>query len=315
VRGAFVETLCALADGDERVWLLTGDLGFTVLERFRERFPDRFVNVGVAEQSMTGVAAGLALSGKVVFTYSIANFPTLRCLEHVRNDLCYHGLNVNVVAVGGGLVYGPLGYTHHAVEDLAIMRALPGMTVLAPGDPVEVRLATRALAARPGPGYLRLGRASETVVHSVEPRFVIGEPVVVREGDDAVLVATGGMLAIAAEAAERLAAEGLAVRLVSLHSLQPLDPAALAAAVAGPADVFFAAEHVAAGGPGEVAVAALAGRLGPAVRCHQLALRPEALYRVGRREQLLAEHGLDAAGLAAAVGARVRGGVRAASGA
>jgi transketolase C-terminal domain/subunit len=149
MRGAFVDALMALAEHDERVWLLTGDLGYTVLERFRDRFPDRFVNAGVAEQNMTGVAAGLALSGNVVFTYSIANFPTIRCLEQVRNDVCYHNLDVKIVAVGGGVVYGPLGYTHHAIEDLAIMRALPNVAVVAPGDPVEVRLAVPAIARQP----------------------------------------------------------------------------------------------------------------------------------------------------------------------
>src|SRR5204863_7884571 len=127
---------------------------------------------------------GLALSGKTVFTYSIANFPTIRCLEQVRNDVCYHNLDVKIVAVGGGVVYGPLGYTHHAVEDLAIMRALPNLTVIAPGDPVEVRLAVPAIAAHRGPVYLRLGGATDAVVHRNRPTFEIGRPLVLREGGD-----------------------------------------------------------------------------------------------------------------------------------
>src|SRR5438552_18082328 len=129
MRAAFIRTLSELAEHDRRITLIVGELGFGVVESFAERFPNQFLNAGVAEQNMTGIAAGLALSGKVVFTYSIANFPTLRCLEQVRNDVCYHNLNVNIVAVGGGVVYGPLGYTHHAVEDLAIMRTLPNITV------------------------------------------------------------------------------------------------------------------------------------------------------------------------------------------
>src|SRR5438046_10077781 len=148
MRTSFIETLVQVAERDPRLWLLTVDLGYSVLEKFSTKFPDRYLNAGVAEQNMVGVAAGLAMTGKVVFVYSIANFPTLRCLEQVRNDVCYHNLSVKIVAVGGGVVYGPLGYTHHAVEDLAIMRTLPNITVVAPGDPVEVRLATRALAAR-----------------------------------------------------------------------------------------------------------------------------------------------------------------------
>jgi transketolase len=301
MRNAFRDAIAALAAADERIWLLTGDLGYTVLEGFRERFPDRFVNVGVAEQNMTGVAAGLALSGKIVFTYSIANFPIVRCLEQVRNDVCYHNLNVNIVAVGGGVVYGPLGYTHHAVEDLAITRALPNITVVAPGDPVEVRLATRALASRPGPSYLRLGRATETVVHLEEPAFEIGKPLVLREGNDVALVAVGGVLANVAAAAERLAAEGIAPRVVSLHTLKPLDAAALAEAVAGPRHVFVVAEHMEGGGPTELATAWLTGRLPSGVHVHGLCLHPEALKLIGRREYILAENGLDADGIAAAV--------------
>src|SRR6184192_4584852 len=134
-----------LAERDSRVFLIVGDLGFGVTEPFAQRFPERYLNAGVAEQNMTGIAAGLALSGKIVFTYSIGNFPTLRCLEQIRNDICYHHANVKVVAVGGGFAYGALGMTHHATEDLAIMRTLPGMVVVAPGDPVEAELATRAV--------------------------------------------------------------------------------------------------------------------------------------------------------------------------
>jgi transketolase len=145
VRTTFINTLSELAATDERIWLLTGDLGFSVLEAFHAQFPNRSVNVGVAEQNLTGVAAGLASCGKIVFTYSIANFPTIRCLEQIRNDACYNELPVKIVSVGGGFAYGPQGYTHHGLEDLAVMRALPNMTVVAPGDPIETELATRAV--------------------------------------------------------------------------------------------------------------------------------------------------------------------------
>ena len=130
MRAAFFKTLLDLAERDERIHLVVGDLGFGVVEPFARRFPDRFLNAGVAEQNMTGVAAGLALCGKVVFTYSIGNFSTIRCLEQIRNDICYHRADVKIVSVGGGFAYGPLGMTHHALEDLAIMRVLPGMTGL-----------------------------------------------------------------------------------------------------------------------------------------------------------------------------------------
>src|SRR3972149_11388361 len=168
MRTAFIQSVSEWAAQDERIWLLVGDLGYSVVESFAERFPHRFVNMGIAEQNMIGVAAGLALSGKVVFVYSIANFPVMRCLEQIRNDVCYHNLSVTVVAVGGGVAYGTAGYTHYAVEDLAVMRAMPNMRVLTPGDPVEVRWATRSIPAHPGPCYLRLGKGGEAVVHKSE---------------------------------------------------------------------------------------------------------------------------------------------------
>ena len=157
--------------------------GFGVVEPFMEELPDQFVNAGVAEQNMTGLAAGMALSGKIVFTYSIANFPTLRCLEHIRNDVCYHDADVKVVSVGGGFAYGSMGATHHATEDLGVMRLLPNMVVVAPGDPVEARAATRAVVAHPGPCYLRLGKAGEPVVHEEPIDFELGKAIVVREGE------------------------------------------------------------------------------------------------------------------------------------
>ena len=193
MRAAFIETMLDLAEHEERIWLLCGDLGYSVLERFAERFPGRFVNVGVAEQNMTGVAAGLALSGKIVFTYSIANFPIMRCLEQIRNDICYHDLNVKIVAVGGGFAYGSAGYSHHALEDLVIMRSLPNMTVLAPGDPTEARLAIRAVLSHTGPCYMRFGKAGEPTVHPTEPHFEIGHVIPMRSGTDALVVSTGGM--------------------------------------------------------------------------------------------------------------------------
>jgi len=145
VRTAFLQTLYELAKADPRIVFVTGDLGFSVVETFQQELPKQFVNAGVAEQNMTSLAAGMALTGKIVFTYSIANFPTLRCLEQVRNDVCYHEANVKIVAVGGGFAYGAMGASHHATEELGVMRMMPGMVVVAPADPVEARAATRAI--------------------------------------------------------------------------------------------------------------------------------------------------------------------------
>lgn len=200
MRNAFIEELVSLAEQHDHIALVVGDLGFSVVEPFADRFPDRFVNAGVAEQNMTGLAAGMASEGFHVFTYSIANFPTFRCAEQIRNDVDYHGLPVTVVAVGGGLAYGALGYSHHAVQDYALMRSFPNMLIAAPGDPMEVRACMRYLVQRPQPSYLRLGKAGEPSFHaevpSVEPGrwLVVAEPAREMKG---VLLTTGATLASA----------------------------------------------------------------------------------------------------------------------
>ncbi|WP_374660009.1 transketolase family protein [Inhella sp.] len=198
MRNAFIEELCALAAQNERIVLMVGDLGWSVVEPFAERFPQRFFNAGVAEQNMTGLAAGLASEGFHVFTYSIANFPTFRCAEQLRNDVAYHGLPVTVVSVGGGLAYGNLGYSHHAVQDYALMRTLPGMTLAAPGCPMEVRACLRHLVSQPRPSYLRLGKAGEPAQHAAPPALESGRWLPIRPGlGRRALVSTGAALAAA----------------------------------------------------------------------------------------------------------------------
>ena len=303
MRTAFVETLIAVAERDRRVWLVTGDLGYLVLEKFAERFPDRYLNAGVAEQNMTGVAAGLALAGNVVFTYSIANFPTFRCLEQVRNDVCCHDLPVVVVAVGGGVSYASAGYTHHGVEDFAVMGALPNMAVVAPADPVETRLATAALAARGRPGYLRLGKAGEPTVHRADPAFEIGKAIVVRDGPAATLISTGGMLETTLAAADLLAARSRPVRVLSMPTVEPLDEPAVLAAARETGCVVTVEEH-GPGGLGSRAGEALA-RAGLGVPFVPLRLDRAPVQVAGSQASLRAARGLTAEGIASAVaGAR-----------
>jgi transketolase len=301
VREAFVETLVNLAEGDERIWLVTGDLGYSLLEPFAERFPDRFVNVGVAEQNMIGVAAGLALSGKVVFTYSIANFLVLRCLEQVRNDICYHDLSVKMVAVGAGLAYGPAGYTHHCVEDLSVMLAMPNVTVIVPADPVETRLATRAIADMPGPCLLRLGKSREPVIHRIEPKFEVGKAIIVREGADVTLMSTGRMLRVALEAAEILASENISARVLSVHTVRPLDEEAIIESFRRTKRVVVIEEHSARGGFADAVGQLLLDRVLAGKSIRKLALRPEALSEVGSAEHLLSSQGLDPVSIASVV--------------
>lgn len=201
MRNAFIQELVALARQHPQIALIVGDLGYSVIEPFADEFPDRFINAGVAEQNMTGLAAGMASEGYHVFTYSIANFPTFRCAEQIRNDVAYHKLPVTVVAVGGGLAYGALGYSHHAVQDYALMRTLPNMLIAAPGDPMEVRACMRYLVEYAGPSYLRLGKAGEPSFHAAPPDVQPGRWLRLRSGDDGkrTLLTTGAGLQLAME--------------------------------------------------------------------------------------------------------------------
>jgi transketolase len=301
MRGAFFRALLTLAEQDDRVNLIVGDLGFGVVEEFAQRFPERFLNAGVAEQNMTSLAVGMALSGKVVFTYSIANFPILRCLEQVRNDVCYHNANVKIVAVGGGLSYGSLGSTHHATEDLAIMRSLPRMVVVAPGDPAEAEAATQAVAAHPGPCYLRLGRAGESRVHRGEIDFRLGKAIQVRDGKDLTLISTGGLLETAVQVAESLHHAGLQTRVLSMHTVKPLDADTVLAAARETGAIFTLEEHSVIGGLGGAVAELLAESSEVQVPFKRFGLPSAFMSIVGTQAYLRAQHGLSADPLATAI--------------
>ena len=297
MRTAFIETLFKLALEDPRIMLITGDLGFGVLVKYMKAYPDQFVNAGVAEQNMTGMAAGMALSGKIVFTYSIANFPTLRPFEQIRNDVCYHNANVRIVSVGGGMAYGSLGISHHATEDIAVMRALPNMVVIAPGDPVETTLATHELINHDGPVYFRLGRAGEPVVHQHEPEFEIGKALALRQGDDITLISTGGLLHETMLAAESLAEKGLQSRLLSMHTVKPLDIDAVLQAADETQAIFTIEEHSIIGGlGGAVAETLLEANQRPRY-FKRIGLNGEFSSIVGTQKYLRQQYGLDANGI------------------
>ncbi len=223
MRTAFINELCRQADNNEKIWLLCGDLGYGVLDQFATKFPNRFINVGVAEQNMMGIAAGLAMEGKTVFVYSIANFPTFRCLEQIRNDICYHNLNVKIVSVGGGLVYASHGYTHHGVEDIGVMRLLPNMNIFVPGDPVEALLATHDMINAAGPGYLRLAKSGEAKIHGNSGSIDIKNPILVKKGTEILILSCGGVLSIVNEAAKQLSSKGIDCCIVSIPCLKPID--------------------------------------------------------------------------------------------
>ncbi|MDA1095516.1 MAG: transketolase [Acidobacteria bacterium] len=293
MRDVFIRSLEALADADPRVFLITGDLGFGVLDGFARRRSHQFLNAGVAEQNMTGLATGLALDGRIVFTYSIANFPVLRCLEQIRNDAAYHDANVNVVAIGGGFSYGPLGMSHHATEDLSILRALPGITVVAPGDDWEVSEAVPALAEMPGTSYLRLDKSSAGDTRRDGEAFVLGRARCLREGGELTLIATGGILGVVLAAAAELAAEGIECRVLSMHTIKPLDAEAVQAAARQTGGIVTVEEHTVEGGlGGAVAEVCLESGVVPR-RFYRIGLRAGFSSIVGSQEYLRSAYELD----------------------
>ncbi len=308
MRNAFVRTLTQLAGDDDRIELITGDLGFGVFEGFAGSYPDRYLNAGVAEQNMTGLAAGMALTGSVVFTYSIANFPTLRCLEQIRSDVCYHDANVKIVAVGGGMAYGSLGISHHATEDLAILRAIPRLMVAAPGDPIEASVLTEVVAATDGPAYLRLGKTGEREVHAERPSLPPGSSVALRSGDDVAILVTGTVLALALDTADTLqSTAGVHASVISMPWIAPFDSEAVRRAGASASLVVTLEEHSTTGGLGG-AVAEVLAEMDDRAPLLRLGLPRDFTAIVGTQEFLRRAYGLEPDVLAARILARLTAG-------
>lgn len=306
MKEALVDQLIELAAADSRMLVLTADLGFGMFERFSERFPKQFINVGVAEQNMTGVATGLALDGRIVFTYSIANFPTLRCLEQIRNDACYHGANVKIIAVGAGFSYGALGMSHHATEDIGVVRSLPELTLFSPGDNWEAAQCTAAAAKQPGTCYLRFDKGSQLNTGRAEESFEIGRARRLRDGFDATLAVTGGMLGETLAAADLLAAQGIDCRVLSFPTIKPLDIDALAAAALETGGLFTVEEHtIEAGFGGAVAEQLLETGAVPRT-FHRFGLRAGFSSVVGSQSYLRRIYGFDAESIATGVLERLR---------
>ena len=300
MRDAFIRALDELADSDPSIMLVNGDLGFGVLTKFIEERPTQYVNAGVAEQNMTAVACGMALEGARSYTYSIANFTTLRCLEQLRNDVCYHDANVTAVSVGGGFSYGQLGMSHFATEDLAILRALPNMTVVAPSDPWQAYELTKQLHARGGPTYLRIDKDKAGLPEAPD-EVVLGKARRVRDGGDAVILSIGGILSEVLQAAQTLSEEGIEVRILDVHTLKPLDTAAIAAAVAELGVVVTVEEHNIVGGLGSaVAEACLDAGVAPRF-FRRIGLADIFPSIVGDQRYLRKAYGMDAGAIADAV--------------
>jgi transketolase len=223
MRNAFAAEITKLAQLDGRIVLLSGDIGNRLFNDYKRHCPTQFYNCGAAEANMISMAAGMALCGFHPVAYTITSFITARCLEQIRLDICYHNVPVVIVGVGSGLSYASLNATHHSCEDIAFLRVIPNMTVICPGDAHEVRLALQAAFRHNGPVYIRMGKKNEPLVHPEAPSFTIGKGIVIRNGDDICLLATGTVLPMVVEASNILLNRGVSCRVVSFHTVKPLD--------------------------------------------------------------------------------------------
>lgn len=300
MRDTFVHTLINLAKEDRRIELITGDLGFGVLKPYWEQCPDQFTNAGIAEQNMTSVAAGMALEGKVVFTYSIGNFPTLRCLEQIRNDCAYHNANVKIVCVGGGFVYGSLGMSHHATEDIAIMRALPNVAVVCPADLVEAEKATKAIVDYPGTVYLRLGRGGEKRIHEKITDFKIGKAIKVKNGTKVAIFSTGAIFEEINTALQHLKKAGIIPTVYTFPTVKPIDEDVINECANSHQLIVTCEEHNLSGGFGS-AVAEVLCKNTYKARLMTIGLNDCYTCAVGNQAYLRRIQGLDAESIASKI--------------
>ena len=294
MRDTFVKTLLEIAKKDKNVYIVTGDLGFGVLKPFWEQLPDQIINAGIAEQNMTSVAAGLALQGKTVYTYSIGNFPTLRCIEQIRNDCAYHDANVKVVCVGGGFVYGSLGMSHHATEDIAIMRALPDVVVMAPGDLVEAECATKAIYKQKGTCYLRLGRGGEKRIHEKLDNFEIGKAVKIKDGSCVAVFSTGSIFDEVFEACENLKIQGIEPTVYTFPTVKPIDAQVIKECAKNHKTIITVEEHNLSGGFGSAVAEVLAELDGEKAKLVRVGLTDKYSCIVGSQKYLRKQYSIDA---------------------
>ncbi|MCX5856262.1 MAG: transketolase, partial [Deltaproteobacteria bacterium] len=278
MRSAFAQELTDLAASDERVILLIGDIGNHMFDDYQEKFPSRFINCGIAEANMVSMAAGLAICGMRPFIYTFTAFDTTRCFEQIRVDLCYQNLPVVIIGLGGGLTYAPLGPTHYICEDIAIMRSLPNMTVLCPGDAVEVRCSIRGAMKQNGPVYIRIGKKNEPVVHKETPEFQIGKAITCKPGNDVCIITTGTILPNALKARELLKGKKISALVVHFHTIKPFDLTTLSSVFSQFDLVVTLEEHSLIGGLGSAIAEWYVDNSEINVKLLRLGTRDEFLY-------------------------------------
>lgn len=250
MRNIFIKNLIDYARLDKDLYVLTADLGFRAFETFREEFPNRFINVGAAEANMIGLAAGLAMMGKKVCVYSIVPFVTFRCLEQIRNSICFHNFNVNLVGVGGGFSYGSQGISHNTTEDISVMRTMPNMAVFSPGDKIEAEAIVNIALKHNGPTYLRLGKAGDKQIYFKEMEFKIGRGMIIKDGNDLTIFSAGNIIEAVVEVVELVEKLGLSIRLISMPCIKPIDRALIEKSAKETKAIFVVEEHSIIGGLG-----------------------------------------------------------------
>ena len=291
MRQAFIKTIEKLAEQNKRIVLLTADLGFTVFENFRQQFPDRFYNVGVAEANMIGMAAGLALSGLIPIAYSIATFATMRPFEFIRNDVCFQNANVKIIGVGGGLGYGAAGFSHTNYEDLSLLRPLPNLTILSPADAVETEILTRLAIKHAGPVYLRLGKVGEPVIHLKKPKISLGKGLVFKPGKRIAVFSTGSITPNVMKAVKVLQTRSFDPTVIIMPTIKPLDEALIKKIAATHSYIFSVEEHSIIGGLGS-AIAETLSELDSKVNFKRIGINDSYYKTVGNQDFLRHRYGL-----------------------
>ena len=292
MRTAFVRELETIMKNDRNAFLLTGDLGYSVFEKIKDQFPEQYINMGVSEQNMVGVSAGMALTGKNVFVYSIIPFIAFRPFEQVRNDICYQNLAVRLVGVGAGFSYSDAGFTHHAIDDYGVLMSLPNLTILSPSDPLEVIAHMKQLEQIKGPLYLRLGRNGDPVLHDKHNSLRIGKALEVSHGDDILFVTTGSILGKAMSIAKLLESEGYTVKILDYHTIKPFDNESLLNNINEKMLVVTFEEHLTKTGIFSI-VAQLLVEHGITTKIISFGITDSVIHASGSKEYMLNQFGLN----------------------
>lgn len=301
MRVGIINEVYNLMKKDQNIYFLTGDLGYTAVEQIEQDFPKRFINVGIAEQNMVGIAAGLALSGKKVYIYSIISFLLMRCFEQIRYDLCFHDLDVTLLGIGGGLSYGYLSGTHFALEDIALMKVLPNMSIFSPADEVEGRLGIKALHSYRHPLYVRIGKRQEPMIYSKPYRFHFGKGVVLRRGKDACIFATGPIIDEVIKAVDSIRQEeGIHITVVNIHTLKPLDQELVMEVSSKKKVVFSVEEHSRIGGLGSTIAELFSGKMNPP-RLVRIGTPDTFIKELGSQDYLRKKLGLSTHGIISSI--------------